>query len=437
MSFVKFPPPRPLTKKETLDSLEHWKSQFKTFFKRDDTFRPFLRSDFTWDPSLDKYGFSGANAQEDSDNFEDFLNVLSGFLPHSYLTSRITKDTKCWEDIWNVIYTHYDCKISGNTLLYFESLNKTSDENHQQFYERLLQHARLHMAPAQADVCKLKITKPDEMSITIMNMVALQWLRKTDQNLINIVKTEYSTELKSGTQLANLVSSIAPNIDNLLSRYSNNSVQRVEVEQNDEWDPDDEAEIRFNRQNRRYQGRGGQDRFSSKGKGENKSPFKSFPSEPRNYAEKKNLFCPGCKNIAERQAVSIDFNHLPAKCPRKFVVRSIQEDFEDEDSEEFGNNNISYKNDIFTIPSFQTKPINSRSAASFQSSKVVLSPQESSATFNLNKARNGNKLYNECDCFSTTTSNNIMNPVSESKMSWKSISDMIRRVEGRQHIWNS
>ena len=150
MSFVKFPPPRPLTKKETLDSLDHWKSQFRTFFKRDDTFRPFLRSDFTWDPNLDKYGFTGTNAQEESDNFEDFLNVLSGFLPHSYLTSRITKDTKCWEDIWNVIYTHYDCKISGDTLLDFESLNKASDENHQQFYERLLQHTRLHMAPAQA-----------------------------------------------------------------------------------------------------------------------------------------------------------------------------------------------------------------------------------------------------------------------------------------------
>ena len=139
---------------------------------------------------MDKYGFTGTNAQEESDNFEDFLNVLSGFLPHSYLTSRITKDTKCWEDIWNVIYTHYDCKISGDTLLDFESLNKASDENHQQFYERLLQHTRLHMAPAQAEVGKLKITKPDEMSITIMNMVAIQWLRKTDQSLISIIKTE-------------------------------------------------------------------------------------------------------------------------------------------------------------------------------------------------------------------------------------------------------
>ena len=231
MSFVKFPPPRPLTKKETLDSLDHWRSQFRTFFKRDDTFRPFLRSDFAWDPTLEKFGFTGADAQDRSDDFDDFLNVLSGFLPHSYLTSRISKDTKCWEDVWNIIYTHYDCKISGDTLLDFETLNRESDENHQQFYERLLQHTRLHMAPAQSEVGKLKITKADEMSITIMNMVALQWLRKSDRSLINIVKTEYSTELKSGIQLANLVSTIAPNIDNLLSRYSNSSVQKVVAEE--------------------------------------------------------------------------------------------------------------------------------------------------------------------------------------------------------------
>ena len=94
MSYVKFPPPRPLTKKESLDSLDHWKSQFRTFFKRDDTFKPFLKTGFTWDPTKEKFGFTGADAEETSDDFQDFLNVLSGFLPHSYLTSRIQESPK-------------------------------------------------------------------------------------------------------------------------------------------------------------------------------------------------------------------------------------------------------------------------------------------------------------------------------------------------------
>ena len=146
---------------------------------------------------------------------------------------------------------HYNCKISGDTLLDLESFKKETDENHEQFYERLLQHARLHMAPRGAEVGKLKAAKDEEMSVSLMNMIALQWLRKTDQRLIDIIRTEYSTELKKSIQLANLISTIAPKIDTLMSRYSNNSVQKVKVENQNSKpveDAEDEAEIRFTRQ---------------------------------------------------------------------------------------------------------------------------------------------------------------------------------------------
>ena len=65
------------------------------------------------------------------------------------------------------------------------------------------------------------------MSISIMTLVALQWLRKINIQLIQIVKTEYATELRSGTQLADLVPRIAPNIDALLSRYNSSAVAKV------------------------------------------------------------------------------------------------------------------------------------------------------------------------------------------------------------------
>ena len=436
MSFVKFPPPRPLTKKETLDSLDHWRSQFRTFFKRDDTFRPFLSSAFTWDPTMVKFGFTGADAQEKSDDFGDFLNVLSGFLPHSYLTSRISSDTKCWEDVWNIIYTHYNCKISGDTLLDFEALNRESDENYQQFYERLLQHTRLHMAPAQSEVGKLKITKADEMSITVMNMVALQWLRKSERNLINIVKTEYSTELKSGIQLAHLVPTIAPNIDNLLSRYSSSSVQKVAVdeEQDEDDDTEDESDVRFNQQDRRYQGKGGQGRFSSRG-GDRK-PFRSSAPGRSFTSDRKNSFCPGCKKIAENQNASIDFHHLPAKCPRRFVVRSIQEDFHEDDSEEFGNNNSDYKTGQ-SFKSFQSELDNLPVADQSNPARVVLSPHQSSTTFKLEIVVNGNTNVDNCDNSSLVTSTNVNKTVSEDTMAWKSIINMVHRIEERKHLWNS
>ena len=65
------------------------------------------------------------------------------------------------------------------------------------------------------------------MSISIMIFVALQWLRKSNNDLIKIVKTLYATQLRSGQQLAALVPRIAPNIDSLLARYSSANVSKV------------------------------------------------------------------------------------------------------------------------------------------------------------------------------------------------------------------
>ena len=93
-----------------------------------------------------------------------------------------------------------------------------------------------------------------------MNMIALQWLRKIDIKLIDIIRTEYSTELKSGVQLAKLVPDISPNIDSLLSRYSSSSVHKIAMDEDDDEDNDDEsggeAEVRFNQQTPRNKGRG-------------------------------------------------------------------------------------------------------------------------------------------------------------------------------------
>ena len=141
-------------------------------------------------------------AEERKDALIDFLSNLAGFLPHSYLTSKLVEDTKSLKACWRIIEEHYNVQVTPETLLDFESIRKSPDENYRQFYEKLLQHCKLHLAPKDAEVDNLKNDTNDKMSISIMNFVALQWLRKIDIQLIKIVKTEYSTELRSGQQLA-------------------------------------------------------------------------------------------------------------------------------------------------------------------------------------------------------------------------------------------
>ena len=176
--------------------------------------------------------------EERKDVLIDFLSNLAGFLPHSYLISKLRDNTKCLEDCWNIIEEHYNIKVSSETLLDFESIKKDPAENYRQFYERLLQHCKLHLAPAEATVDTLTNTSDDKMSISIMNLVALQWLRKINPQLIQIVKTEYATELRSTTQLAALVPRIAPNIDALLSRYNTSAVAKVIVDDQHHADED-------------------------------------------------------------------------------------------------------------------------------------------------------------------------------------------------------
>ena len=49
-------------------------------------------------------------------------------------------------------------------MLDFEALQKTSEETYRQYFERLLQHTRQHLAPAEAKVENFKIEVKDKMT---------------------------------------------------------------------------------------------------------------------------------------------------------------------------------------------------------------------------------------------------------------------------------
>ena len=63
------------------------------------------------------------------------------------------------------------------------------------------------------------------MSISLYNHIALDWVREL--GLRDIVETEFGNELKTGTQLSSLVPRIAHQVDTLLRRNGQASVNRV------------------------------------------------------------------------------------------------------------------------------------------------------------------------------------------------------------------
>ena len=132
------PPPRQLGNKETLESLLHWKTAFKTFYKRDDSYKIFFKPNTTWNFNSPNYGFvedgdDGRSPEDISEDLIDLLNTLAGYLPHAYLTDKLLKNTTCWSDVWVIIHDHYNVQVTSESLLDFEHITQREGETHRQF----------------------------------------------------------------------------------------------------------------------------------------------------------------------------------------------------------------------------------------------------------------------------------------------------------------
>ena len=99
--YARTPPPRQLSSHETLESLTHWETTFRTFYKKDDTYKIFFKKSHSeWDYSQAHYGLNdevGGEARkkdELAEDLEDLLNTLAGYLPYSYLTDKLLKQAE-------------------------------------------------------------------------------------------------------------------------------------------------------------------------------------------------------------------------------------------------------------------------------------------------------------------------------------------------------
>ena len=347
VTHARTPPPRPLGANETLESLTHWKTTFRTFYKRDDAYKPLIRETTVWNPADPNYGQAAENnglkrtAPDVKEDLVDLLHILAGYLPNAYLTDKIVKETKSWKDVYNIIYDHYGVQITCESLLDFESLHKETGETHRQFYERLLQHVKQHLAPVQARVDRTINTSADTMNISMMNMVALQWLRKTDPSLIDIVRTEYSTELRDNIQLAELVPRIAINIDSLLRRYNIGATSNKVNIMEDKLRTVDEANVnrtwtRGGSGSQQVGGRGQLRGQSSRGGGSYRGgqPAERGRTGPPRGQRVPGMFCPGCYYLSQQLGTVLHYRHTPYDCPRKTTTVKL---LQMEDSEYFEN----------------------------------------------------------------------------------------------------
>lgn len=147
VAHIRMKEPRKLECKETQQSLDQWKMQFRQYVKQDDHYRKFLSSEIQWQPHAVNYGFEvetdglKRSAREQKEDCCDFLHTLATFLPHGYLTEKIVTTSTSFLNAFEMIQEHFGLLPTQESFLDIESYSKKSNESHRQFYERLMAHA--------------------------------------------------------------------------------------------------------------------------------------------------------------------------------------------------------------------------------------------------------------------------------------------------------
>ena len=330
----KLPMPRQLGLNENMRTLRHWRGTVRNYYRLDEINSHFLNENLVWNSGAEHYslaaetvGLKRAPAVLKQD-LVAFLETISGYLPHAYITETLVSGTRGILDVWGAIEDLYGAEISASSFLQINDFRRETEETYKQLYERMLDHCRQHLV---ADTVKIegRATVSDKLTVLSLNLVAIMWINKVHPRLLGIVKVEYAVRLKGKEQIAALVPEIARCADELLARYDQGAgagARHVTVD-------DELVGIPMNVNKVGVQPRSGQRNTD----GFRKSNFNSGFKKDGGKSERK---CPHCVFLSGALKAKINANHNPDDCYRKDVSIRMVEAWGAVDEEESSGNDI-------------------------------------------------------------------------------------------------
>lgn len=351
----KVPYPRQLTKKETLDSLSHWQTSVRNYFRRFDYYANFFKRTSTWTQNAN-YGFTGEGSEEKADNLESLLDTIASFLPGPFITHQITKTSTSIQSIWDIIWDHYGVKPSPSSFMDYDLIKYDKEERYIDLYDKMIYHAINHLCPSGTQGSSTSggtLAQNDRLTLSHRNLIAMDWLRRINPSLVSIVKLEYSKDLKAGLPLESLVRDISENIDAMLHRSNSPQTRMVsasaspippqeeiitEIFQHpppSEQDPNVLRVSSFPYRPRpptaNYRGFQSRPNFSGGFQPRQNFSGRNFRQQnPRQNGPPQNKpFCQACFTLGKKLNIIVDWSHSPSSCPQNSAVRCLQ-DYEDQ-----------------------------------------------------------------------------------------------------------
>ena len=131
--------PRRLEQKESLQSLNHWRSVFRNYYRRCQYYGIFLLPTTTWD-NTENRGFTTAettglkrNVQTLAADLGGFLDCIGSYLPFDYVSEKLQAESSSIQSVWDLIYELYDAEISTSNFLDYGMMQKLPDETYRSF----------------------------------------------------------------------------------------------------------------------------------------------------------------------------------------------------------------------------------------------------------------------------------------------------------------
>ena len=234
-----------------------------------------------------------------------FWLMLASYLPRGYITDKIPNKSVSFESAFNIIEDHYGLIPSQETLCDLVQLSRLPGERYRQFFDRLVAFMNRHLMPHNTkeeytvDGVKVPPTG-DTLSVSMLNLLALRWLEKILPDLLDIVRTEYSKELRDNTPLSLLVPRIALCVDALLAKYDKTpAIARASADNTAQGHEDNAKVHKINYGNKNYHN------IHTRGRGNSRGGYQN------QFRPNEKKFCPGCYYLGNRIAANINYKHSP------------------------------------------------------------------------------------------------------------------------------
>ncbi|XP_019645788.1 PREDICTED: uncharacterized protein LOC109486400 [Branchiostoma belcheri] len=217
-----------LTKTETINSFENWRSNLVYVLSLDTKFAPFLTDGFTWQ----KKGVENRGLANDADpvpenarrtaaqkaaSLDLMLGQIANFCP-IISRNRIVKASTSLSDIWQAIRLHFGFQSTGGYFLDIASVKLEPNERPEDLFQRLTAAVDDNLLTSAGGITHHgeAVTTDEEVTPSLENMIVLLWLRMLHTDLPALVKQRYGAELRHKT-LASIKPEISLALKSLLA----------------------------------------------------------------------------------------------------------------------------------------------------------------------------------------------------------------------------